>query len=122
MGVEMSTKARRALVGAAAVVAVAAPAAQARPTEGGQPVVPAHVATGSVGMEYGDLRVPRAQDQRGGRASTVKSRPVVQPVSAPGGFDWMSAAIGAVVTAGLGLVSLVAVGVRRPAGRRAANA
>jgi hypothetical protein len=81
----MSTKARRTLVGLAAVVAIAAPAAQARPTDGRQPVLPAHVATGSVGVEYGDLRVPRAQDQTGGHTSTVKSRPVVQPVSAPGG-------------------------------------
>ena len=118
----MSTKARRTLVGVAAVVAIAAPAAQARPSDSAEPVRPAHVATGSVGMEYGDLRVSRAQDKTRGHTSTVKSRPVAQPVSAPGGFDWMSAAIGAVVTAGLGLVSLAAVGVHRPAGRRAASA
>jgi hypothetical protein len=116
----MSTKARRTLVGVAAVVAIAAPAAQARPSDSAAPVGPAHAATGSVGMEYGDLRVPRAQDQTRGPTSTAKSRPVAQAV--PGGFDWMSAAIGAVVTAVLGLVSLVAVGVRRPAGRRAASA
>ena len=115
----MSSKARRTLVGVAAVVAIAAPAAHARPSDSGQPVHSAHVATGSLGMEYGDLRVPEAQPQTGGHESTAESQPVA---SASGGFDWMSAAIGAVVTAGLALVSLVAVGVRRPAGRRAASA
>ena len=115
----MSSKARRTLLGVAAVVAIAAPGAHARPFDSGQPVHPAHVATGSVGMEYGDLRVPDAQQQTGGHKSTAESQPVV---SAPGGFDWISAAIGAVAATGLALVALVAIAPRRPTGRRAASA
>ena len=66
-------------------------------------------------MEYGDLRVPDAQPQTGGHESTAESQPVA---SASGGFDWMSAAIGAVVTAGLALVLLG--GRRRAQARRQA--
>ena len=118
----MSSKSCRTLVAVAVAAAIAAPAAQAMPLDGGPHVRPAHVASqqpSGLGMEYGDLRVPPAQEQTSALASPVESHPVV---ASPGGFDWTAAAIGAIVAAGLGLLALVFVAVRRPAGRRAASA
>jgi hypothetical protein len=48
-------------------------------------------------------------------AGTTSPRTAVRPVPASGGFDWLSAAIGAIAAAGLALVSWTAVGRRRTA-------
>ena len=50
------------------------------------------------------------------------STPVADDRPAPGGFDWLSAIIGAAAIAGLVLVSLAALGLRRVHGHRAASA
>ena len=55
-------------------------------------------------------------------AQTVASQPVADEPSAPGGFDWVSAAIGAVAAAGVAVVSMATLGMRKPAARRAASA
>jgi hypothetical protein len=90
----------------------AAPAAYAMPidprttvvTTSGAPDVPpppSSIAM-SAGDEYEALRAPAPQ-------------PVADTPSAPAGFDWLSAAIGAAAAAGLALVSLAALGTRRRA-------
>jgi hypothetical protein len=48
-------------------------------------------------------------------AGTASPRTSVQPLPASGGFDWLSAAIGAIAAAGLALASWTAVGTRRTA-------
>jgi hypothetical protein len=114
----MSSKAYRTLVGIAAAVMIAAPAAQARPIDAVQTGGSAHVApppsstTQSAGMEYGDLR---AQSAAPGNTRAVETRPAVVTESASGGLDWTSAAIGAIVAAGLALASWTALGLRRTA-------
>ena len=70
-----------------------------------------------------DLRSPDARDAADLRrylgtsslAGTTSPRPAVRPVPASGGFDWLSAAIGAIAAAGLALVSWTAAGMRRTA-------
>ena len=69
-----------------------------------------------------DLRMPDTRDQAEGYSPTVESQPVADQPSSPGGFDWVSAAIGAVAAAGLSLVLMATLGLRRPAARRAAIA
>ena len=77
-----------------------------------------------------DVPPPPVLDRRIGRPgirglrarNTVASQPIADEPSAPDGFDWMSAAIGAVAAAGLAIVSFAALGTRRPAARRAARA
>ena len=44
------------------------------------------------------------------------SQPVAAEPSAPGGFDWVSAAIGAVAAAGVAVVSMAMLGMRKPGG------
>jgi hypothetical protein len=69
-----------------------------------------------------DLRAPDTRDQAEGYSPTLESQPVADEPSSPGGFDWVSAAIGAVAAAGLSLVSMAALGMRRPTGGRATSA
>jgi hypothetical protein len=69
-----------------------------------------------------DLRSPDTRDQAEGYAPTLESQPVADEPSSPGGFDWVSAAIGAAAAAGLSLVLMATLGLRRPAARRAASA
>ena len=69
-----------------------------------------------------DLRMPDTRDQAEGYSPTVESQPVADQPSSPGGFDWVSAAIGAVAAAGLSLVLMATLGLRRPAARRSASA
>jgi hypothetical protein len=109
-----STKLTAALVGAALAAVLAAPVADAKPID---PVgsttdtrevpyvapPPSSIAA-SAGKEYEKLRAPAG--------STALA---VDEPSAPTGFDWVSAAIGAVTAAGLSLVTLAAVGMRRRA-------
>ena len=71
---------------------------------------------------YQDLRSPDTRDQAEGYAPTLESQPVADEPSSPGGFDWVSAAIGAAAAAGLSLVLMATLGLRRPAARRAASA
>ena len=76
----------------------------------------------SAGGEYQDLRSPDTRDHAEDYQPMTESEPVVDESPAPGGFDWVSAAIGAAVAGGLSLVLLAALGMRRPANRRAASA
>jgi hypothetical protein len=69
-----------------------------------------------------DLRAPDTRDQAEGYSPTLESQPVADEPSSPGGFDWVSAAIGAVAAAGLSLMLMATLGLRRPAPRRAASA
>ena len=69
-----------------------------------------------------DLRSPDTRDQAEGYAPTLESQPVADEPSSPGGFDWVSAAIGAAAAAGLSLVLMATLGLRRPPARRAASA
>ena len=114
-----STRLNTALAGLVVAATLAAPAAYAMPIDAVAPAVtrepsyvpppPSSIAA-SAGQEYEKLRAPGA------------SQPVVDEPSAPSGFDWVSAAIGAVAAAGVAVVSIAALGMRRPAARRAASA
>jgi hypothetical protein len=53
---------------------------------------------------------------------TLEPQPTAAEPSEPSGFDVVSAAIGAVAAAGLSLVLVATLGLRRPAGRPAAGA
>jgi hypothetical protein len=111
-----STKLIAALVGAALAAGLAAPVAYAKPIDpiGSTsdtrevPYVappPSSIAA-SAGQdeEYEALRAPR------GSTPVAAAEP-----TAPTGFDWVSAAIGAVAAAGLALVSVAAISMRRRA-------
>jgi hypothetical protein len=56
-----------------------------------------------------DLRSPDTRDQAKGYSPTLASQPVVDEPSEPGGFDLVSAAIGAAAGTGVVLVLLAAV-------------
>jgi hypothetical protein len=71
------------------------------------------------GEKYEALRAPDGQEPT---EPVAESRPVVDEPSAPGGFDWVSAAIGAVTAAGVSLVLMATLGLRRPTERRGASA
>lgn len=68
--------------------------------------------------QYQDLRSPNTSDQADGYSPKLESQPVVDEPSSPGGFDWVSAAIGAAAGTGLLLILLAAVAgsgrLRRP--------
>jgi hypothetical protein len=115
----MSSKSHRTLAGVAAAIMIAAPAASARPID--DPAQTAHSAhvppppssiARSVGMEYGELR---AQNPGAGDARAVETRPIVETATVQGGFDWVSAGIGAAVAIALAFVSWTALGLRRTA-------
>jgi hypothetical protein len=126
-GVEMrstlrSTKMTGALAAIAVAATIAAPAAYAIPIDG-DPLVRSPDATRDVGevppppssiaasaaKEYDALRSAGAQD----RNRPVASQPIADQPSAPGGFDWVSALIGAAAAAGLALVSMATLGMRK---------
>jgi hypothetical protein len=67
-----------------------------------------------------DLRSPDTRDQAEGYSPTLASQPVVDEPSEPGGFDLVSAAIGAAAGTGVVIVLLAAGGIarRRPLTRR----
>ena len=108
-----SARLNTALAGLVVSATLAAPAAYALPTDPAAPAVtrtasdvpppPSSIAA-SAGQEYEELRA----------RNTVASQPVADEPSAPGGFDWVSAAIGAVAAAGVAVVSMAALGVRKP--------
>jgi hypothetical protein len=118
-----STRLNTALAGLVVAATLAAPAAYAMPIDPAAPAVtreapdvpppPSSIVVGS-GQEY-EYEQLRAR-------STPASQPVIDERSAPSGFDWVSAAIGAVAAAGLAVVSIAALGMRRPAARRATSA
>jgi hypothetical protein len=68
-----------------------------------------------------DLRSPDTRDQAEGYNPALESQPVADEPSSPGGFDWVSDAIGAAAAAGLSLVLMATLGLRRPTARRAAS-
>ena len=107
----MTSKARRTLATAAAAVLLAAPAAQAMPMDQqtGRPARHHLLAVDRDGVR-GSARRPHdrgAAHRRAGACAGV------------GGFDWIAAAIGAVVATGLVLGSWTVLHARRPVGRRA---
>ena len=116
-----STRLTTALAGLIVAATLAAPAAYAMPIDPVAPAVtreasdvpppPSSIAA-SAGEEYEALRASK----------TVASQPVADQPSTPSGFDWVSAAIGAVAAAGVAVVSIAALGVRNPSARRAASA
>ena len=104
-----SRKLVTALVGV--VLAIAAPAAYAMPVDPNGapgttqevpqvPPPPSSIAM-SAADEYEVLRAP------------VGSTEVADEPSSPSGFDWLSAAIGAVAAAGIALVTIAALSTRR---------
>jgi hypothetical protein len=114
-----NTKLTGALAALAVVAAIAAPAAYAAgsvhprspvvrcdPSAGPPP--PSSIAA-SAAKEYAILRACRRQAD----STTFVSAPVARKPSAPTGFDWASAAIGAIAVAGVSLMSVAALGVRR---------
>jgi hypothetical protein len=116
-----STRINTALAGLLVAATLAAPAAYAMPID---PVAPAATReasevppppssiAASAGQKYEELRAPK----------TVASQPVADEPSPPGGFDWVSAAIGAIAAAGTAVVSIATLGMRKPSARRAASA
>jgi hypothetical protein len=113
----MRRKAHRTLVGIAAAVMIAAPAAQAMPIDAVQNSRPAQMrpsSSAATGLEYGDLRRELGTSSLAGTTSPPP-RPAIEPAPASGGFDWLAVAIGAIVAAALALASWTALGIRRTA-------
>jgi hypothetical protein len=119
-----SYKKRLATALAAAALASSMAVSGAHAHYGSQSVPPSEVAppasslAASAGKEYQALRSAGAGDLASSRP-TPAQQPVVDE---PSGFDVVSAAIGAVAAATLSLVLMATIGMRRPAGRRAASA
>lgn len=110
-----------ALAGVAVAATIAAPTAYAMPIDPVQPVgaadagdpsyvppPPSSIAA-SAAEAYDALRSAGAQD----RNPPVGSQQVADQPSAQGGFDWVSSLIGAAAAAGLALVSMATLGMRK---------
>ena len=69
-----------------------------------------------------DLRSPDTRDYANDYAPTLEPQPVADEPSAPSGFDFVSAAIGAIVAGALSLLLMATLGMRRQPGGRAASA
>jgi hypothetical protein len=115
-----TTKLSAALAALAIAVALVAPAAYATPVDPVSAAVvcdpsavppPPSLMAASAAKEYALLRACGAQDDK----TTVVSTPVHREPSPPVGFDWVSAAIGAAAAAGLSLVAMATLGMRRHA-------
>jgi hypothetical protein len=76
------------------------------------PPPPSSIAV-SAAEGYQDLRSPDA---------VAAAHAAADEPSSPGGFDWVSAAIGAVAAGALSLVLMATLGMRRPPRRRTASA
>lgn len=63
-----------------------------------------------------------AEDDYQSLRAAAAQQPSVDEPSEPSGFDFASAAIGAAVAAGLSMVLVAALSIRRPARRRPASA
>lgn len=112
-----------AMAGAALACALAVSGASAHygsqgsPDAGNSPEVappPSSIAI-SAAEEYENLRAPE------GYGATLEPQPVAGEPSEPAGFDLVSAAIGAVAAAGLSIVLMATIGMRRTPGRRPAS-
>ena len=107
-----STKLVTTLVGV--ILATAAPAAYAMPAE---PVAPpaATPATSDVPPPPSSIAMSAAEQYEVLRTPVVTGTTEVadEPPEPAAGFDWVSAAIGAVAAAGLSLVSVAALTTRR---------
>jgi hypothetical protein len=90
-----------ALMVLALAAAAFAPGALARPLD-------AH-AQGSQQSQYQDLRMPDTRDAALGYHPTLPP----EPIDSAGGFDWLSAAIGAAAGTGLMIVALALMGTGR---------
>jgi hypothetical protein len=118
-----------ALAGAALASALVVSAASAVPaeelipstTQQSPPEVPPPPSSiaAPAGEKYEALRAP---DGRQPADPVAEPRPVVDEPSEPGGFDWVSAAIGAVAAAGVSLLLMATLGLRRRTGRGVASA
>ena len=115
-------KKRLATALAAAALSSALAVSGAHAHYGSQPVPsqevapPASSIAASAGEEYQDLR-------SAGLAEVSRPTATQQPVvDEPSGFDLVSAAATAPIAAALSLVLMATIGMRRPAGRRAASA
>ena len=104
-----STRLNAALTGLVIAATLAAPAAAVTREASDVPPPPSLIAA-SAGQGYETLRAPGA------------SEPVADEPSAPRGFDWVSAAIGALAAAGVAVVSMATLAMRKPVARRAASA
>ena len=69
-----------------------------------------------------DLRMPDTVDAAEGYQPTVAQQPVADEPSEPSGFDFVSAAIGAIAAGAVALVLMAALGLRRPPRGRPASA
>ena len=128
-----NTKLTGALAALAIAAAITAPATYAAPNRHNHeanppspaikcdpsavPPPPSSMAA-SAAKEYAILRGCRGRDD----STTFASAAVARKPSVPTGFDWVSAAIGAIAVAGLSLVSVAALSMRRRPGRHDANA
>ena len=113
-----------ALAALAIAVAIVAPAAFAKPT--GRPSLAAICAATDVPPPPSSIAASAAKEYAvlrgcgGHHDSTIAaSAPIARGPSAPTGFDWPSAAIGAAAAAGLSLVLAAALGMRRRTSRQA---
>jgi hypothetical protein len=69
-----------------------------------------------------DLRAPDTRDAAEGYQPELPQQPVADEPSEPSGFDWVSAAIGAIAAGALSLVLIATLGMRRPPRDRPASA
>jgi hypothetical protein len=114
-----STRMAGALAAIAVAAMIGAPAAYAGSDATCDPHAvpppPSSIAA-SAAAQYDALRSCGAQD----RNTAVVSQPIADEPSGQRGFDWVSALIGAAAAAGLALVSMATLGMRRriPARRK----
>jgi hypothetical protein len=69
-----------------------------------------------------DLRSPDTRDAAEGYQPELPTQPVADEPSEPSGFDFVSAAIGAIAAGALALVLVATLGLRRPPRGRPASA
>jgi hypothetical protein len=140
----LKTRLATALAGAALASALAVSGASAhygQQTDNPVPPPPSSIAA-SAAEEYQDLRNPDTRDQADGYApgtaqdlrmpDTVDAangyrpelaqQPVADEPAEPSGFDFVSAAIGAIAAGALSLVLIATLGMRRPPRDRPASA
>jgi hypothetical protein len=121
-----------ALAGAAIASALAVSGASADPhaidaasREANPPQVvappPSSIAA-SAAEQYQDLRLPDRRMPPQHYATALDQQPVADEPSEPSGFDFVSAAIGAIAAGAVALVLMAAMGLRRPPRGRPASA
>ena len=120
-----------ALAGAALASALAVSGASADPhaidaanREANPPYVappPSSIAA-SAAEEYQDLRMPDRRTPPEHYAPALDQQPVADEPSEPSGFDFVSAAIGAIAAGAVALLLMALLGLRRPPRGRPASA